>query len=239
MKVLLIEDAPEIVKGVSLTFKLRWADAVVVPVTRGGDADMAVETESPDIIILDINLPDITGFEVIENIRHFSDVPIIVLSVRDGDVDMLRALEMGADDYIVKPFSPANLLIRVKAVLRRTGMHDDDIERLPPLVAGNITIDFGSKVLSVNNEPVHLTPNERKTLYCLARNEGRLVSLETLKRQIWGSDTQYIDGSAIKGYIYQLRMKLGDSAEQPRIILNERGSGYRFVNPGKATTDLA
>ena len=112
MKVVLIEDSPEILKGVSLTFGLRWPDAAVLTAMEGRKGVEVVEQESPDIVILDLNLPDITGFEVLESIRKFSDVPIIILTVRDSEVDELRGLEMGADDYITKPFSPANLLSR-------------------------------------------------------------------------------------------------------------------------------
>ena len=122
MKILLIEDSPEIVKGVTLTFKLRWEDATVTAFDEGAKGIRAVESESPDIVILDINLPDMSGFEVLERIRSFSDVPIIVLTVRNSEVDELRGLEMGADDYIIKPFSPNKLLTRVKATLRRANM---------------------------------------------------------------------------------------------------------------------
>ncbi len=238
MKVLLVEDSLEITKGVSLTFKLRWPDAIVLSADDGAKAIKAVETESPDIVILDINLPDMTGFEVLENIRLFSDVPVIFLTVREDEVDELRGLEMGADDYIVKPFSPATLLTRVKAVLRRTGMRRPEEEELPPLVAGNITINFSSREVLVNDEQVHLTPNESRILYCLARNGGRIVTQETIRQHVWGSEAKYYDNSALKRYIYQLRTKLGDSAESPRIILNERGIGYRFAKPQQSSYRL-
>ncbi|UCC17065.1 MAG: response regulator, partial [Dehalococcoidales bacterium] len=120
MNILLIEDSPEIIKGVSLTFKLRWSDAVIISAENGADGIQKAEDEAPDIIILDINLPDMTGFDVLENIRQFSDVPIIILSARDQEIDKVRGLEIGADDYIVKPFSPSELLVRCQAILRRT-----------------------------------------------------------------------------------------------------------------------
>jgi two-component system, OmpR family, response regulator VicR len=230
MKVLLIEDSPEIIKGVSLTFKLRWPDAQVVSAEEGRKGIKAVETESPDIVILDINLPDITGFEVLENIRRFSDVPVIILTVREDEVDELRGLEMGADDYIVKPFRPANLLTRMQAVLRRTGVRQQE-EDLPPLTIGLITIDLSKQEILLNGERVHLTRNESRILYCLARNAGKVVSQDTLKQHVWGNEAQYIDNSALKRYIYQLRTKLGDSNEPPTFILNEHGIGYRLIKP--------
>ncbi len=230
MKIMLIEDSPEIVTGVSLTFKLRWPDAIVLAYREGAKGVAAVQAESPDILILDINLPDMNGFEVLESIRRFSDVPIIILSVRDSEVDELRGLEMGADDYIVKPFSPANLLTRCKAVLRRANLtHAEDV--IPPLVAGSIRIDFATREFQVDGARAHLTRNEGKILYCMVKNEGKVVSQETIKEQVWGKAAKHIDNSALKRYIYQLRTKLGDSAESPRIILNERGVGYRFNRP--------
>lgn len=237
MKILLIEDSPEIVKGVTLTFKLRWQDATVISADEGAKGIKAVESESPDIVILDINLPDMTGFEVLEKIRFFSDVPIIVLTVRDDEVDELRGLEMGADDYIIKPFSPVNLLTRVKAVLRRSGVRHAEQEEPPPLVIGNITIDFSRKEVFVGDRRIHLTPNEGKILYYLARNGGKLVTREEIKQQVWGSEAEYIDNSGLKRYIYQLRTKLGDNTESPQIILNERGIGYRLPIPRSIPTD--
>jgi DNA-binding response OmpR family regulator len=236
MKILLIEDSPEIVKGVTLTFKLRWQDATVIAFDEGAEGIQAVESESPDIVILDINLPDMSGFEVLERIRSFSDVPIIVLTVRNSEVDELRGLEMGADDYIVKPFSPVNLLTRVKVVLRRTGARHEEKE-LPPLAIGNITINFSRKEVFVGDRRVHLTPNESKIFYYLARNGGKLVTREEIKQQLWGSEAEYIDNSGLKRYIYQLRTKLGDNTKSPQIILNERGIGYRLLIPQNIPTD--
>lgn len=229
MKVLLIEDSPEIVNAVSLTFRLRWPEATLISSDKGAKGTEMVEAESPDIVILDINLPDMTGFKVLEDIRLFSEVPVIILTVREDEVDKVRGLEIGADDYITKPFSPLDLLARVKAVLRRSGMPYLE-EELPPLVAGNLTINFSTREVFLGDQRVHLTPTEYKILRCLVRNEGRIVTQETLKQQVWDR-AKYIDASGPKKYIYQLRTKLGDTSGPPRIILNERGVGYKFVKP--------
>ena len=231
MKILLIEDSPEIVKGVSLTFKLRWSDAVIISAENGADGINKVEDESPDIIILDINLPDMSGFDVLEHIRQFSEVPIIILSARDQEIDKVRGLEIGADDYIVKPFSPSELLVRCQAVLRRAGTHSLGESELRPIKSGNIYLDLSTNEFIVDNEKIHLTPNERRILYYLASNENKVVTQDAIKQYVWGNEAKYLDNTSLKRYIYQLRLKLGDNANEPKLILNERGIGYRFVKP--------
>ena len=231
MKALLIEDSQEIVKAVSLTFGIRWPEANLLSADEGGKGIRMVEEESPDIVILDINLPDMSGFDVLERIRLFSDVPVIILTVRGEQIDELTGLEMGADDYIVKPFSPANLLTRVKAVLRRSGIRSSQETKLPPVVAGDLTINFSSREVIRGNERASLTPTEYKVLFCLVRNQGKIVAQDVIKQQVYGNEARYVDSTALKRYIYQLRNKLGDSADHPQLILNERGIGYRFVRP--------
>ena len=226
----MIEDSPEIVNTLSLTFKLSWSDATLVIADNGAKGVEMVETESPDIAILDINLPDTEGFEVLKEIRLFSDMPVIILTIRGAEVDKLRGLEMGADDYITKPFSPLDLLARVKAVLRRAGMQHREGQDIPSYTAAKLTIHFATREVILSGKRVHLTPTEYKLLYHLVRNEGRIVTQQALQRSVWGN-TDYIAPSTIKKYIYQLRSKLDDTAGQPQIILNERGVGYKFVKP--------
>jgi DNA-binding response OmpR family regulator len=231
VKILLIEDSPEIVKGVTLTFKLRWSDAVIISAENGNDGLNKVEDDSPDIVILDINLPDMSGFDVLEHIRQFSEVPVIILSARDQEIDKVRGLEIGADDYIVKPFSPSELLVRCQAVLRRTGTRSPGDSELPPIKSGNIYLNLDTNEFIVDDEKIHLTPNERRILYYLASNENRVVTQDAIKQYVWGNEAKYLDNTSLKRYIYQLRLKLGDNANEPKLILNERGVGYRFVKP--------
>ena len=231
MNILLIEDSPEIIKGVSLTFKLRWSDAVIISAENGADGIQKAEDEAPDIIILDINLPDMTGFDVLENVRQFSEVPIIILSARDQEIDKVRGLEIGADDYIVKPFSPSELLVRCQAILRRTGNLSSGGSELHPIKSGNIYLDLNNNEFIVDDEKIHLTPNERRILYYLASNENKVVTQDAIKQYVWGNESKYLDNTSLKRYIYQLRLKLGDNANEPKLILNERGIGYRFVQP--------
>jgi len=231
VKVLLIEDSEEIVKAVSLSFKLRWPGAIFLSTDQGDDGIELAKSESPDIVLLDINLPDMSGFDVLESIRLFSDVPVIILTVRGEQIDELTGLEMGADDYIVKPFAPANLLTRARAVLRRSGIREVETAGLPPLVAGDLTINFDNRQISRGSEQTNLTPTEYKVLFCLARNEGKTVPQNVIKQQVYGSESRYVDSATLKRFVYQLRNKLGDTADQPQLIFSERGVGYRFARP--------
>ncbi len=231
MKVLVIEDSLEMLNTISLCFKFRWPDVVVCSATTGSQGIEMAETASPDAIILDINLPDMEGFEVLKQIRLFSDVPIIIVTVRDAEMDRIKGLELNADDYIVKPFSPLDLLARMKTALRRAGMRQPSEENMPPFVAGGLTIDFSSREVFLHGQPVKLTPIEFKLLSHLIRNEGRVVSHRTLRQQVWGG-VEYVEPSTVKKYIYQLHLKLSDTSE-PRMICNERGVGYKFIGAPK------
>jgi len=229
MKVLMIEDRPEVVKSLELCFKVRWPDCQLVSSPLGAKGIELVEAESPDIIILDLGLPDMDGMDVLKEIRRFSDTPIIILTVRDTETDQVGGLEAGADDYITKPFSPLDLLARMKAVLRR---HRGVImeETIPPFAAGNLVIDFASRQVFLNNEPVYLTPTEYNLLCCLVRNRNRVVPYGSLLKDVWGEE--YYDVNVIKTYIYQLRRKLNDTGNGTnRMIESVRGVGYKFISP--------
>ncbi|NLE07695.1 MAG: response regulator transcription factor [Dehalococcoidales bacterium] len=230
MKVVVIDDSPEIIEVVSLCFQLRWTDAGILSASTGAAGLELVEEESPDMVILDIGLPDMEGFDVLREIRRFSHVPVIMLTVRGEDIDVAKGLEMGADDYITKPFSHIELVARVQAVLRRsTGVHVNTAEE-KPFSSGNISVDFAANDVRVDGKPVKLTSTERKLLYLLVRNEGRLLTHETLLNKIWGET--YIDArDLLRVHIQHLRQKMGDNVESPNIILTEHGMGYKFIRP--------
>lgn len=233
MRVLVIDDEPDVVEIVRLTFNLRWPDAEVFAASTGEDGVTLVERESPDIVILDIGLPDIDGFEVLERVRHFSDVPIVMLSARHEEVDKVKGLELGADDYVTKPFSHIELLARVRAVLRRTESQVPASEG-PPFEAGPLRIDYGSREVAVNAEPVRLTPIEYGLLYHLTRNENRVLTFRTLLAKVWGRE--YMDETDyLKVHIQHLRRKLGDDPHHDPMIMNERGVGYKFVRRERRT----
>ena len=229
MKVLVIEDDPGIVEVVSLCFQLRWSGTSLVSAANGTKGLELVETESPDVVILDIGLPDIDGYQVLREIRRFSDVPVLMLTVRGEDTNIAKGLELGADDYITKPFSHIELIARVQAVLRRVqGVSVTDENQL--FSSGKLAVDFARNEILLDKKPVKLTSTERKLLYYLIRNEGRILSHESLLAKIWGET--YIDArDLLRVHIQHLRQKLGDSTESPSIIVTEHGMGYKFVRP--------
>jgi len=229
MKVLVIDDDPDLVEVVRLCFELRWPDATVLSAGDGASGLELVEAESPDIIILDIGLPDMDGYEVCREIRRWSDVPIIMLTVRSEDTDIVKGLELGADEYITKPFSHIELLARVQAVLRR-------VEMLPlesgeqPFVSGELRVDFAAREVHVRGVLVKLTPIEYNLLYHLIKNAGRVLTHASLLGKVWGRE--YFDAiNYLKVHIQHLRQKLEEDPQDPKMIITERGVGYKFVKP--------
>ena len=232
MKVLVIEDEPAIIEVVSLCFQLRWSGTSVISAESGSRGVELVETESPDVVILDIGLPDMDGYSVLKEVRRFSDVPVLMLTVRGEDTDVAKGLEMGADDYITKPFSHIELIARVQAVLRRSqGLAVTDEER--PFSSGKLSVDFSRNEVLLDGEPIKLTSTERKLLYHLIRNEGRILSHESLLTKVWG-DT-YVDArDLLRVHIQHLRQKIEDNTETPNIIVTEHGIGYKFIRPASS-----
>ena len=226
MKVLIIEDNAEVVEAVSLCLQIRWPDADVSFAYGGLTGVQMAEAQAYDIVILDINLPGINGFEVLKRIRSFSTVPVIILTVRGWEEDQVEGLELGADDYIVKPFRPRELVSRVNSVLRRVNIAAIGVEN-HTLVRGAIRLLLNSNEVQMQEEKTRLTPTECKVLYALMKNDGQTISSKILLTEILGRE----DGNTeiIRTYIRRLRSKLQDSP--PSIILNDRGGGYRFVTP--------
>ena len=226
MKVAVIDDAPDIVEVVSLCFQLRWSGTTVVSANEGAKGLELIEAENPDVVILDIGLPDMDGFQVLRELRRFSQVPVIMLTVKGKDTDIARGLELGADDYIIKPFSHIELIARVQAVLRRA--HGLAVTEERPFVSGKLSVDFANNEVRVDGKLVKLTSTESNLLYHLVRNEGRLLSHENLLRKVWG-ETHIDARDLLRVHIQHLRQKLGDSVESPSIIVTEHGMGYKFI----------
>ena len=226
MKVLVVDDDPDVIEVISLCFSLRWPEADLIAASNGAETLRLVELERPDLVLLDLMLPDIDGFRVCQEVRRFSDVPIVMLTARDAEVDKVRGLEMGADDYITKPFSHLELLARVRAVLRR---YESQLPTLGEVFeSGGLRIDYASRTVTVKGIPVGLTPTEYSLLFHLTRNAGRVLSHGTLLAKVWGREyMEEVD--YLKVYIRRLRQKLDGDPETMGRIVSERGVGYKFV----------
>ena len=180
--------------------------------------------QAPNLVVLDLGLPDLDGTEVIRRLRAWTDVPVIVLSVREGRSDKIEALDAGADDYVTKPFDVEELLARMRAALRRT---DADLGSEPELRFGDLQVDLARRLVRLGGDLVHLTPNEYGLLEAMVTNPGKLLTHQWLLRQVWGrgygNESHYLHV-----YVRQLRQKLGDDAAMPRFIITEPGVGYRW-----------
>jgi two-component system KDP operon response regulator KdpE len=223
---LVVEDDPNIVDLIRSNLSVRGFDTVVD--TDGARALRLLETEDPDIVLLDLMLPEIDGFELCRQIRERSSVAVIVVSARGGERDKVTALNMGADDYMTKPFSVEELLARITATLRRTRTSAAASEPEPPVITvGDVVIDLGRQQVTRAGDPVHLTPTEFALLRELVINRGKLLSHAYLLRRVWGhgyqTETEYI-----RVYVRRLRAKLEGNDGQSLIHTQPR-AGYRFV----------
>jgi two-component system KDP operon response regulator KdpE len=229
MRILVVDDEPDVVESVRLGFTLQWREIDVLGASNGDEALDIVEREHPDIVLLDVGLPGKDGFDVLRDIRAFSDVPVLMLTARDDAMDKVKGLELGADDYVTKPFNHLELMARVKAVLRRLEM-PAPVSKAPSFRSGDLEVDFARREARLGGERLDLTPTEYKLLYHLVRNAGHVLEHGTLLAKVWGRE--YVDEvDYIRVYIRRLRDKLKDSSESPRYIQTERGLGYRFLAP--------
>ena len=225
MKILIVDEEPDVVRLITVSFGMQQPNWQVISAGDAEEAFAALEHEQPALVLLDVGLPDIDGFQILEHIRRYSDVPVIMLTVRDDELSKVRGLELGADDYITKPFSHLELLARVRAVLRRT-------QTLPltheeTLVFDDLVIDFARREVTKGGEQVRLTTTEYRLLYHLVRNAGQVLPHETLLARVWGRE--YTDEiNYLKVYISRLRAKLEADPHHPQYILTEYGLGYWF-----------
>jgi DNA-binding response OmpR family regulator len=224
MKVLIIEDEKIIIDAINVAFEFRWPGVNLKAARAGKEGIDLVRKEQPDIVILDINLPDISGFNVLKEIRKFSAVPVIILTVRSDDADVLRGLEAGADDYVTKPFNYMTLLARVKAVLRRSEVVPLKSSR-NTVISSRLKINFINQKVTIDNQLIKLTPIEYKLLVLLAKNKGETIPHERIMEEIWEKEFQG-ETENIRIYIRRLRKKLGDIP--PNMILSQHDTGYMF-----------
>ncbi len=225
-RVLVVDDEPETVKYVSANLRARGYD--VLTAEDGRTALKTFRESVVDLIILDIMMPGLDGFEVCQAIRQRSDVPIIMLSARGQERDIVRGLNLGADDYLTKPFGVGEMLARVRAALRRTPQNG--VTPRPPLVMQHLEIDFAARRVTVRGREAQLTPTEYDLLAHLAINAGRVLTHQTLLQAVWGpeygDETEYL-----WAYIRRLRRKIEPDPSSPRYILTQPGVGYSFVTP--------
>jgi DNA-binding response OmpR family regulator len=228
VKILIVEDEESLIRDIAFCLTVRYPDAIIVSATNGLEGIEMIETEMPDLVMVASTPPDIGTLDFISKIRQFSDVPLLTFTKAVSDIDRAMVLEAGADDYIPKPFSPIELIARVKALLRRTNGLGFRQEK--SLTAGNLNINFGTRKVSLSGRQVKLTPLEYGLLVQLVRNEGRVLPHRFLLEKVWGAE--YIaDYTFVKKYIYRLRCKLESEPENPQMFLCERGVGYRFIKP--------
>ncbi len=229
MKAAVIEDDPEIREIVSVAFETTWPGSQVVTAPNGTEGLALVKSSSPDIVILDVALPegDSYGFDVCKELRAFSDVPVIMVTARNREVDVVKGLEMGAADYLTKPFSAMELLARIRAVLRR-GQVGPLATESKPFIGKGLSVDFDTRQVLVQGKTIKLTPTEYRLLCYLIRNPRQVLTNQAILEEVWGDE--YLDSNGlVKAHVQRLRKKLGDNLDEPRLILNERGRGYRFV----------
>jgi DNA-binding response OmpR family regulator len=228
MRVLVVDDDLQL--AALIAFALRREGYQVLHATNGESALALWEAEQPDLILLDINLPRLDGYEVLRRIRAASDTPVIMLTVRGEEDDMVRGLDLGADDYIAKPFSPKNLLARIRAVLRRSG------QPLPAdLTLGDLTVDVDRQgVRRADGTAIRLTPLEFRLLHYLLVNQGQVLPAEMIIEHVWGYDTDG-DRTLLKQLVRRLRLKIEPDPAHPRYIETVPGVGYTI---SKSTPDV-
>ncbi|WP_213814617.1 response regulator [Glaciihabitans sp. dw_435] len=225
MKILIADDDPQIVRALRITLTARGYD--VITAADGRAALNAAIEHHPDVVVLDLGMPGLSGIEVIEGLRGWSTVPILVVSGRSESWDKVEALDAGADDYVTKPFAADELLARIRALGRRTPAATDE----PTIAFGDVVVDLSARLVTKAGVAVRLTPTEWRLLEVLLRNHDRLVSRETLLTEVWGP--QYTtDTGYLRLYLAQLRKKLEPEPSKPRYLLTEAGMGYRFTSDG-------
>jgi two-component system KDP operon response regulator KdpE len=225
-RILIVDDEPDLRHAVQLY--LDESGYTTFTAKDGEEALEQVREKLPDLAVLDVMMPRLDGFETLKKLRQFSNVPVIMLTVRGEEADKVRGLKLGADDYVTKPFSQRELLSRIEAVLRRAEM-PPHVAQTEIVVDDDLRIDFSRNTVIARGRSVSLSPTEYRLLYHLASNPGRLMTYETLLAKVWGweyTEEQHY----VRLYISYLRQKLEPDPRQPRYILTEKGLGYKFAD---------
>uniref|UniRef100_UPI003D928630 response regulator n=1 Tax=Gordonia sp. B7-2 TaxID=3420932 RepID=UPI003D928630 len=225
VRVLVVDDEPQLLRALRINLNARGF--AVTTAATGAEALSAAARTNPQVVVLDLGLPDIDGLTVLEGLRGWTNVPVIVLSARSDAADKVAALDAGADDYVTKPFGMEEFLARLRAAVRRGSVLADTPE-VPVVDAGAFVVDLGAKSVTRDGAAVHLTPTEWGILEILVRHEGKLVGQKEILQSVWGpsygTQTNYL-----RVYLASLRRKLEDDPAHPKHLLTEAGMGYRFV----------
>ena len=232
LKLLIAEDARDVAEVVAFGARMTWPDCQVTIAEDGEEALRRFEEEHPDLVVLDVSMPPPDGLEVCRRIREASRVPILMLTARDSTLDKVRALDLGADDYLTKPFDHLELLARLRALVRRSSeppVSPPQGRPSPRFVAGDLSLDYATHEVRVRGEVVRLTSTEYRLLEELVRHAGTVLPHRVLLERVWGP--KYVgDAHYLKVFVRRLRRKLGDDPERPRYIHTEWGIGYRFAS---------
>jgi two-component system KDP operon response regulator KdpE len=225
-RVLVVDDEPSILRVVAANLRARGYEALTA--ASGASALMVAETQQPDCIVLDLGLPDVGGLEVLRRLRTWATTPVVILTARDDERDRATALELGADDYVIKPFAMTELLARVRGALRHGGSQSPDRPRR--IEVGPVRIDLDAGLVTRWGRPVRLTRTEYRLLELLATSGGRLCTTRFLCERLWGPGSEQ-KGRSLRDHVASLRRKLDDPSV-PELLVTEPGVGYRFVVPG-------
>jgi two-component system, OmpR family, KDP operon response regulator KdpE len=237
MRVLVVDDDGDILQAVSLSLSFRWSECEVIPARDGEEGLRLFRDHQPDVVVLDIGLPGLSGIEVLRQIRTESSRPVLMLTARNQEADIVRALEIGADDYVSKPAGYLELTARIQSLVRRAQVPAIPVPALQTYSQGGLTIHFPSRDVEVEGRSIPLTNTEYRLLYHLVRNAGRIVSHRDLLQSAWGSDNYGED--VVRVYVSRLRAKIEPDPARPRFILTKSGLGYLFAGEAASTVEQA
>ncbi len=226
-RILVVDDEPRMIGFIRMNLELEGHQ--VIESHNGLEALEAIRTKLPDLVLLDVMMPELDGYETLRMLREFSNLPVIMLTAKGEENDRVYGLELGADDYITKPFGPRELSSRIKAVLRRASLPSSSPEQAVLAIDERLAIDFNRREVIVKGEHVKLRPTEYRLLYHLVENAGWTVTHEQLLAKVWGYEYRD-EAHYVRLYVNYLREKIEEDPANPKYILTERGIGYRFVD---------
>ncbi len=235
-RILVVDDEPRMINFIRMNLELEGHQ--VIEAHTGLEALEAIRTRLPDIVLLDVMMPELDGFETLRMLREFSSIPVIMLTAKGEENDKVYGLELGADDYITKPFGPRELSSRIKAVLRRADMPSSSPDQAALKIDDRLSVDFNRHEVIVNGERIKLRPTEYRLLYHLIENAGWTVPHDQLLAKVWGYEYRD-EAHYVRLYVNYLREKIEEDPSNPHYILTERGVGYRFVDFRRRTDDTS